>query len=153
LGTYKNPIQYWVFGSIYGRNWNQNIWKKKVFEKKTGTEVKQRLIKGLITCSGMGCLEEMGFDFQNLNQNQNWIFKKAPDLVSWFHLCVELVLELYIFFYRSELELKVIIKKLPNTGFKTSGYYSEKYLGTFVLVPVSNTYSSESLVFSPVLKK
>jgi hypothetical protein len=35
----KNPIQYWVFGSIYGRNWNQNNWKKK-----TGTEVKQSLI-------------------------------------------------------------------------------------------------------------
>ncbi len=93
--------------------------EEKVFEKKTGTEVKQRLIKGLITCSGMGCLEEMGFDFQNLNQNQNWIFKKAPDLVSWFHLCVELVLELYIFFYRSELELKVISEPLYWFQFQT----------------------------------
>ncbi len=127
--------------------------EENTFEKKTGTEVKEMLIKGLITGSSMGCLEEWGFDFQNLNQNQNWILKKAPDLVSWFHLCVEPVLELYIFFYRSELELKVIIKKLPNTGFKTSGYYSEKYLITFVLVPVSNTNCSGNLVFSPVLKK
>jgi hypothetical protein len=60
---------------------------------------------------------------------------------------------LYIFSYRSELELKVIIKKLPNTGLKTSGYYSEKYLGSFVLVLVSNTNRSGNLVFSPVLKK
>jgi hypothetical protein len=39
LETFKNAIQYWVFGSIYGQNWNQNIWKIEVFEKKTGTEV------------------------------------------------------------------------------------------------------------------
>jgi hypothetical protein len=82
LGTFKNRIQYWVLGSIYGLNWNQNIWEKKVFEKRTGTEVKQRLIKGLITGSRMGCLEEMGFDFQNLNQNQNWIFLKKNQ--TWF---------------------------------------------------------------------
>ncbi len=92
--------------------------EENTFEKKTGTEVKEMLIKGLITGSSMGCLEEWGFDFQNLNQNQNWILKKAPDLVSWFHLCVEPALESYIFFYRTELELKVIIKKLPNTGLK-----------------------------------
>jgi hypothetical protein len=94
LETCKNPIQCWVFWFYLWPELEPEHLEEKAFEKKTGTEVKQMLIKGLITGSGVGCLEEMGFDFQNLNQNQNWIFQKAPDLVSWFHLCVEPVLEI-----------------------------------------------------------
>jgi len=38
--------------------------EKNSFKNKTGTEVKQMLIKGLITGSRMGCLEEWGLIFK-----------------------------------------------------------------------------------------
>ncbi len=63
-------------------------------------------------------------------------------MISWFHLCMEPILGSYILFYITKLELKVIIKKLPNTNLKTPSNYFRKYLKTFVLVPISNINNS-----------